>query len=152
MIGSNITTIYISVLSAVGKVNTSLRILIWWTLADWALALALCPFYGFTGIAMAYGLSVIPISVWLVLELNSVVRIDLWRSFSLPLILSCSAAVLVWVVKTRFAASWVSVSLLAATGLLAFLVPLLLLEKRVLLAEGKVFLGSVLKDRTNAAS
>ena len=152
MIGSNITTIYISVLSAVGKVNTSLRILIWWTLADWALALALCPFYGFTGIAMAYGLSVIPISVWLVLELNSLVRIDLWRSFSLPLILSCSAAALVWIVKPRFPVSWVSVSLLAATGLLAFLVALLLLEKKVLLAEGKTFLGSVLKGRTSATS
>src|SRR5262245_9629195 len=72
MIGSNITTLYISVLNAVGLVRKALQILIWWTVADWVFAVALCPTFGFTGIAMAYGLSVIPISIWLVLELNLV--------------------------------------------------------------------------------
>ncbi len=89
MIGSNITTLYVSVLNAVGQVRKTLQILIWWTLADWVLALALCPKFGFTGIAMAYGLSVIPICVWLVVELNRVVRLDLSKSLFHPWASAC---------------------------------------------------------------
>lgn len=150
MIGSNITTIYISVLNAVGRVNTSLRILVWWTLGDWVLALAFCPFFGFTGIAIAYGLSVIPVSVWLILELRSVAGLHLWKSLHQPLILSLGSAALVWIIKPQFAPSWWSVPLLGVVGLLSFWLPLFLLEKKILLDEAKMFLGSVFKARSSA--
>lgn len=149
MFGSNITTLYVSVLNAVGQVRKTLQILIWWTVADWVLALSLCPAFGFTGIAMAYGLSVIPICIWLVVELNRVVRLDLWRSLFQPLFSSLSAAGLIWLIKQRFAPSWISLLLLAAGGVGFFLVPLMLLEGRVLLNEGKIFLESVMKGRGN---
>ncbi|MCI0418484.1 MAG: oligosaccharide flippase family protein [Acidobacteria bacterium] len=152
MIGSNITTLYISVLNALGRVRVALRILIWWTVADWTLALALCPPFGFTGIAMAYGLSVIPISVWLVVELNRVARLDLWRSLFQPLCFSMAAAALIWVVKVRFTPSWISLALLAAAGLAAFLLPLLLLEGKVLWNDGRMFLESVLKGRGSSST
>lgn len=147
MVGSNITTLYISVLNAVGSVRLSLRILIWWTVADWLLALALCPIFGFTGIAIAYGLSVFPISIWLVVELNRMARLDLWRSLLQPLALSTTAGALVWMIKPWFAASWLSIVFLGTVGVLAFLVPLLLLERKTLLSEGRIFLQSVLKGR-----
>jgi len=147
MIGSNITTLYVSVLNAVGRVRKTLQILIWWTVADWVLALALCPTFGFTGIAMAYGLSVIPICVWLVVELNRVARLDLSRSLFQPLCFSLSAAGLVWLVKGRFAPSWFSLALLAAGGVAVFILPLMLLEGKVLWNEGRIFLESVLKGR-----
>jgi O-antigen/teichoic acid export membrane protein len=149
MLGSNITTTYISVLSAIGRVNTSLRILIWWTLADWALALALCPFFGFTGIAMAYGFSVIPISVWLLVELNFV-ALDLWSSLYQPLLWSSAAGALIWLVKQQFDATWLSVILLGASGLLAFLLPISLLQGKKLATEGKTFFWSVMKGREPA--
>lgn len=152
MIGSNITTIYISVLNALGQVNSSLRILVWWTLGDWILSLVLCPFYGFTGIAMAYGFSVIPVSCWLLAKLNSIVRIDLWNSLYQPLLLSCAAAAAVWLGKVYFTASWISITLLALTGALAFLLSLVLLERKVLLAEGKQFFSSIVKGRSAAGS
>lgn len=143
MIGSNITTIYISVLNAVGRVKVSLRVLVYWTLLDWALAIGLCPFYGFTGIAMAYGLSVIPICIWLIVELNKTTKLDLSRSFYQPLLLSAGAAVLIWVIKSQFRPSWASVIGLAVGGVLVFFIMLLLLDRRVLVAEGKSFLLSV---------
>jgi O-antigen/teichoic acid export membrane protein len=147
MIGSNITTLYVSVLNAVGRVRKTLQVLVWWTVADWVLALALCPTFGFTGIAMAYGLSVIPICVWLVVELNRVVRLDLSKSLFQPLGFSLMAAALVWMVKGKFAPSWVSLVLLTATGVAVFLLPLMMLEGKVLWNEGRVFLESVLKGR-----
>lgn len=150
MVGSNVTTLYISVLNAVGRIRLSLRILIWWTVADWLLALVLCPAFGFTGIAMAYGLSVIPVSIWLVVELGRVIRLELWRSVFQPLAFSGAAGALVWMIKPWFASSWLSIILLSAMGLLAFLVPLLLFERKTLLAEGRIFLRSVFKGRGQA--
>jgi len=147
MIGSNITTLYISVLNAVGLVRKALQILIWWTVADWVFALALCPTFGFTGIAIAYGLSVIPISIWLVLELNRVVRLNLSTSLLQPLGFSLLAASLIWLVKGRFAPSWLSLAFLAGCGVLLFMLPLILLEGNVLLSEGRTFLEAVLKGR-----
>jgi hypothetical protein len=126
MLGSNITTLYVSVLNAVGHVRKTLQILIWWTVADWVLALSLCPAFGFTAIAMAYGLSVIPICVWLVMELNRVARLDLWRSLFQPLFFSLLAAALIWLIKKRFEPSWISLLLLAAGGAAFFVLPLVL--------------------------
>ncbi len=147
MVGSNITTLYISVLNAIGRVKTSLQILIWWTLADWALALALCPSYGFNGIALAYGLSVTPISVWLLVELHRHTRVDLMRSLYVPVLVACLAAAPLLVVKSRLAVTWTSVLGLATAGLLWFVLLVCLSERKTLLAEGKVFLLAVLRRR-----
>jgi teichuronic acid exporter len=145
MIGSNITTLYVSVLNAVGQVRKTMQILIWWTVADWVLALALCPMFGFTGIAMAYGLSVIPASVWLVVELNRVARLDLSKSLFQPLGIGLAAAALVWLVKGSFPPSWISLVLLAAGGVAAFILPLMVLQGNTLWSEGRIFLESVMK-------
>jgi O-antigen/teichoic acid export membrane protein len=144
MLGSNVTTLYISVLNALGQVKTSLRILVWWTLADWALALAFLPF-GFTGIAMAYGLSVLPVSVWLLRELNRFTRINLMRSLYRPLLLSAAAGAFIFIFKSRLAPSWGVVLGLAGAGLLSFVLLLFVVEQEALLAEGKAFLLAVLK-------
>jgi O-antigen/teichoic acid export membrane protein len=145
MMGSNFTTLYISVLNALGKIKTSLRILVWWTMADWALTLVVIRYYGFTGIAIAYGLSVIPVSVWLVFELKRHTRIDLRRSFFMPLVYSSGAALAVFAVKGLVAPSWFSVFGLASLGVGLYAGLLLLLERNSLLAEGKVFLMAVFK-------
>jgi O-antigen/teichoic acid export membrane protein len=144
MLGSNVTTLYISVLNALGEVKISLRILVWWTLADWALALALLPF-GFTGIAMAYGFSVLPVSIWLLRELNRFTRVNLMRSLYTPLFLSAAAGAFIFILKSKFTPSWGVVLGLAGVGLLSFVLLLLMVEQKVLLAEGKAFLLAVLK-------
>lgn len=149
MIGSNITTLYVSVLNALGQVRKTLQILIWWTVADWVLALALCPAFGFTGIAMAYGASVIPIAIWLIVELDRVVRLDLSKSLYQPLGFSLLAGILVWLLKGHFVPSWGSLLLLAISGVALFSLPLILLDGKVLWCEGKTFLRSVLRGRGN---
>ena len=149
MLGSNVTTTYISVLNAVGKVNLSLRILVWWTLADWVLSLALCPHFGFTGIAMAYGLSVLPISIWLIKALSSVARIELQGSLYRPLFLSLAAAATTFWLKQQFHATWLSIVLLGGFGLSLFVVTLIVVEGKTLLTETRLFLGTVLQARSS---
>ncbi len=145
MVGSNITTLYISVFYALGRLKRALRVLVYWTVLDWLLALIFCPLIGFTGIAVAYGISVIPISAWLILALNRYTRIDLKNSFCLPLLLSGAACIPILLLKSRITASWLSVGSLACGALLIYVLLLALVERKTLLAEGKIFWMSLVE-------
>jgi O-antigen/teichoic acid export membrane protein len=145
MLGSNVTTLYISVLNALGGVKTSLRILCCWTLADWILALALAGPCGFSGIALAYGLSVIPVSFWLIRELAPRAPVNLRRSLYVPLLAAGVSAALVFVGKTFFAPSWVSLVGLVIAGSAVYLLGILGLERQSLFSEGKIFLSAVFR-------
>ena len=150
MLGSNISTLYIAVLNGLGKIEVSLRILVWWTVLDWALALALCSWFGFTGVAMAYAIGVIPIAGWLVLQLHSLVKVDLIQSFLLPLAVSGAAATGVWLVKSVSQASWLTLAGWIAGGLVFYILLLLLIEGRALLADIRVFLATLARRETGA--
>ena len=143
MLGSNITTLYIAVLNGLGKIEISLRILVWWTVLDWALALALCSRFGFTGVAMAYAIGVIPIAAWLVLQLNKLAKVDFLRSFVFPLAVSGVAATAVWLAKSGSQASWLTLAGWIAGGLVFYILLLLLIEGRSLLGDIRVFLATL---------
>ncbi len=143
MLGSNISTLYIAVLNGLGRVETSLRILIWWTVLDWALALALCSWFGFTGVAMAYAVSVIPVAAWLVIQLNKLVKVDFLRSFVFPLAVSGVAATAVRLAKSGSQASWLTLSGWIAGGLVFYILLLLLCEGRSLLRDIRLFLATL---------
>jgi teichuronic acid exporter len=145
MVGSNITTLFICVLNALGQVKLSLRILVWWTIVDWLFSVCLIHPFGFTGIAMAYGASVIPISFWLWIELRCWTQISLFRTFFVPLLSSGLAAGAVYFLKSFFIPSWTSLALLAFTGGMVFLALLSLWERKALLNEAKVFLRAVMQ-------
>jgi O-antigen/teichoic acid export membrane protein len=139
MIGSNVTTLYINVFYALGRLKTALRIVTYWTLLDWVLALIFCPLIGFSGIALACGVSVLPISVWLILTLNRYARVDLTKSLFLPLLLSGLACLPIVILKSRVVPSWLTVAGLAGSALLIYVALLILVERKTLLSEGKVF-------------
>lgn len=143
MLGSNISTLYIAVLNGLGRVEISLRILICWTVLDWVLALILCSRFGFTGVAMAYAVGVIPIAVWLVLQLNKLVTVDLWRSLGFPLAVSGAAATSVWLTKSVSQPSWLTLSGWVAGGLVLYVLLLLLFEGRSLIGDIRVFLTTL---------
>ena len=102
MLGSNITTVHISVLNGLGHIRTSLRILVWWTFIDWILAGVFCFWFGFHGVAIAYAISVIPISIWLLFEVNRWAKISFYQTLYIPLLVSGSVGFLVWILKTWF--------------------------------------------------
>ncbi len=143
MLGSNISTLYIAVLNGLGRIEISLRILVWWTVLDWALALALCSWFGFTGVAMAYAIGVIPIAAWLVLQLNKLAKVDFLRSFVFPLAVSGVAATAVWLAKSGSQASWLTLAGWSAGGLVFYILLLLLIEGRSLLGDIRVFLATL---------
>lgn len=143
MLGSNVSTLYIAVLNGLGKIAISLRILAWWTVLDWALALALCSWFGFTGVAMAYAIGVIPIAAWLVLQLNKLVEVDLLRTFVLPLAVSAAAATAVWLTKGICQPTWLTLSGWVVGGLGLYVLLLLAIEGQSLLGDVRVFLTAL---------
>ena len=143
MLGSNISTLYIAVLNGLGRIEVSLQILVWWTVLDWALALALCFWFGFTGVAMAYAIGVIPIAAWLVFQLHSLVKVDFPRSFVLPLAVSGAAAAVVWLTKGVTQPSWLSLSGWVVGGLGLYVLLLLAIEGQSLLGDIRVFLTAL---------
>jgi hypothetical protein len=109
----------------------------------------------FTGIAMAYGLKCHPDLRLACGGVEScVVRLDLSKSLLQPLVFSLVAAAVVWMVKGKFAPSWVSFATADSRRCMQSLSCLLmLLDGRVLWNEGRIFLESVLKGREgNSAS
>jgi len=143
MLGSNISILYIAVLNGLGKIEVSLRILAWWTVLDWVLALALCSWFGFTGVAIAYAIGVIPIAAWLVLQLNKLVKVDFLRSFVLPLAVSGVAAMAVWLTKGISQPSWLTLSGWVVGGLGSYVLLLLAIEGQSLLGDVRVFLTAL---------
>ena len=148
MLGSNISTLYIAVLNGLGRVEVSLRILAWWTLLDWVLALILCSVFGFTGVAMAYAISVIPVAAWLVLQLDKLVKVGLVETFLLPLAVSGAAAAVVWLTKGVIQPSWLSLSGWVVGGLGLYVLLLLAIEGQSLLGDIRVFLTTLARRRT----
>ncbi len=143
MLGSNISTLHISVLNGLGKVRTSLRILVWWTVMDWTLAIVLCSWFGFEGVAMAYAISVVPIAFWLLLQLNKLVKIRLYESLYFPLLVSGAAAALVWLAKGRIEPSWPSLVGLTVMGVSIYILLLLLCKGQSLLQDIRIFLATL---------
>ncbi len=143
MLGSNVSTLHISALNGLGRVQNSLRILVWWTVLDWTLAVMLCSWFGFEGVALAYAISVIPIAFWLLLQLNKLVKIRLYGSLYFPLVVSVAAAALVWLAKGRIDPSWLSLAGLSAMGVSLYIVLLWLSEGQSLLKDIRVFLATL---------
>ena len=128
MLGSKITTVHSSVLIGLGHIRTSLRILVWWTFIDWILAGVFCFWFCFHGVAIAYAISVIPISIWLLFEVNRWAKISFYQTLYIPLLVSGSVGFLVWILKTWFEPSWLSIGVLGLLGMFTYIALLFLIE------------------------
>ncbi|RMG52018.1 MAG: lipopolysaccharide biosynthesis protein [Acidobacteria bacterium] len=138
MIGGNITTPFIGVLNALGRVTTSLRILAVWTGVDWMLALTLTPLLGFNGVAVAYAIGVAVPVVWLLGRIGAIARLNLKYTVGRPLV----AGILVGAV-TRMMGHWITdlLSLVVVALLGLFFYPL-----SMTMIEGQRFLGELRRE------
>ncbi len=136
MLGGAITTPLVAALNALGRPHRSLRILLLWTASDWGAALLLTSLYGFTGVAIAYGVSVWVPVVWLILELAARVPVR----WSYALVRPTLASLVMLVVLRKLGEHFVSnlSSLLLVAGLGGFLYPVALL-----LLEGKAWVSEI---------
>ena len=90
--GANLTSPLVSALNAMGRVRMALLLNATWTAATIVLALGFLNVLGFTGIALAYSLSMIGASAAAVLSVRRYLNIRLWQQVRFPIL----AATLAW--------------------------------------------------------
>ncbi len=135
MLGGTLTTPLVAALNAWGRPRDSLRILAAWTASDWAAALVLTARYGFTGVAMAYGVSVWLPVLWLIRTLGTIASVNWSYALVRPVLAGAMTLVLLRALAERMVRDLISLLAFAGLGLFLYLAFLLLLERKALLAE-----------------
>jgi PST family polysaccharide transporter len=143
MLGGNITTPLIGVLNAMGRVKSALKILGVWTAFDWALALALTPWLGFNGVAIAYAIGVVFPAIWLLREVRQIATLDLRYSLLRPLVAGAATAVLTRLIGSRLITGLASLVVVGLVGIVIYALTMLAMERRQLLREVQAEVGRV---------
>ncbi len=82
---SAITTPLTNTLNAIGKIDTTLKLMLFWTALTWTLTPILVMRFGFTGVAVASGV-IGSTSLWALSIIKKIIPIRFWRNVWLPLI------------------------------------------------------------------
>lgn len=151
MLGGTLTTPLIAALNARGRPREALKILIVWTVSDWVAALLLTSRYGFTGVAMAYGVSVWVPVLWLIRALATTASVNLAYALVRPMGAGVMTFVLLRVLAERAVSGLASLLAFVALGLFLYAASLLLLERKALLVEMRASLPLLLRAMRGTA-
>ena len=82
---ASLSTPLTNALNAIGKIKTTLSLMVLWTISTWMLTVLFIYYFGFDGVAMA--LLVITATLWLVVRLvQRIAPFSFWRSVQAPLL------------------------------------------------------------------
>ncbi len=82
---ASLSTPLTNALNAIGKIKTTLSLMVLWTVATWVLTVLFIYFFGFDGVAMA--LSAVTATLWLVVRLvQKIAPFSFWHSVRAPLL------------------------------------------------------------------
>ena len=82
-----ISTPLINALNAIGKINQSLKLMLFWTILTWILTPVLLYFFGFNGVALA-ALLISFTSILSVILINRFVKVNIWQNVNSQLLAS----------------------------------------------------------------
>jgi len=125
---ASLSTTFTNVLNAVGRIKTTLKLMIMWTVLTWLLSPVLVYFYGYIGAAVASGIisftSIIPVII--IKKILSVQIIDnTWRPFIASLIM----ALCVYLASIYLVRDIVSLIIIVACGGFLYVVILTLIAR-----------------------
>lgn len=107
-------------LNAVGKIKTTLKLMIMWTILTWVLTILFVHFFGFNGVSIA--MLVISISLYIVIR---VVRIytpfNFFESIGFPLLGSTIQAALYFLLIGKSPYSWIRLLLVGSFGVILYI-------------------------------
>jgi PST family polysaccharide transporter len=135
MLGGNITTPFIGVLNAMGRVTRSLKILSLWTIVDWSLAVALTLMWGFNGVAAAYAAGVAFPVIWLLREFRQVALIDVNYAVGRPVIAGVVTCALIWAVGKVWIVGLLSLTGVGLLGLAFYPLMMIIMERERFVRE-----------------
>lgn len=126
---ASLSTPLTNALNAIGKIKTTLSLMIVWTVSTWVLTVSLIHFFGFDGVAMA--LLAITATLWLVVRLvQKIAPFSFWRSIRAPLfgIGVQGAAYLLFFQAAPVGVLWLII--IGVVGVILYIGSVLMLEKR----------------------
>lgn len=137
---SSVSTPLTNVLNALGQIKTTLRLMMFWTVATWVLTLTLIQFYGFLGVAIAS--AVIATSVGIVVYLvQRQVKFDIWGATAKPLIAGIIMGIVLYFSTPLFVTNVPTIILAVVEGGVVYSLVMLLIAKEKILMEIKTIFG-----------
>jgi O-antigen/teichoic acid export membrane protein len=133
MMGTNVTSMLVGYLNATGRSSTGFRVAAVWTVLEWGLAIAFSTWLGFNGIALAYAVGVLIPVVWLLTLVGREAKLQLHRTFGLPLLLGAVGVAVALGLQPLVKTIWTFVPVLAVSVVVPY-GAIALLERRRLVA------------------
>lgn len=129
---SSFSNVLVNVLDATGRVKTTLRLMVIWTVLTWVLTAVLVYFYGYNGVAIASFLVTLTIfyTVYLV---KRIVPFDFIKSIRMPFISALVMVSIVYILAKFLVHDLVSLGFVILCGVGAYLSMLFLIEKEKLI-------------------
>ena len=141
---SSISTPLTNALNAIGKIKTTLRLMIFWTIATWILTPIFISFFGFNGVAIASAL--IACSLVLVVYLvKKYISFDLLKATLFPLISACIMALVVYFLSPIFVKGLVSLFSIVFLGAVIYFLCILLIARKEVFSDAKLIINNLKK-------
>lgn len=129
-----ISTPLTNALNAIGKITTTLKLMVFWTVATYALTFPLVIVYGFNGVAAASAL-VAASSVATIFIAQKYISFSAIRSIQYPFISAVVMGIVLYVLKLFLPVNWITISMLITIGASTYIASLLLMAKKQLMED-----------------
>ena len=128
---SSVSGILVNVLDASGRVKTTLKLMVMWTILTWVLTLIFIKLWGYNGVAIASFLVTLTIVITVQLA-RRVVDFAFFRNIYKPLISSVIMGIVIYFCAPYFISSLFSLIVVSAVGGSLYIILLYLLAKKEL--------------------
>lgn len=134
---SSVSTPLTNALNAIGKIKTTLTLMIFWTAATWLLTPLFILFFGFNGVSIAS--FIIAISVVLVVSIvKKYVEFDIFKAVGSPFIATLFMTFFLYFLSPIIIKDFLTMALMIAAGGSIYIGTMFLLAKKQILADIKL--------------
>jgi len=141
---SSISTPLTNALNAIGKIKTTLYLMVFWTISTWILTPVLIKIFGFSGVSIASAL--IACSLVIVVYLvKRQISFELFKSTIMPLISACIMGVIIYIISPIVVNGLLSLLFMIVTGAVIYFLTILLLARKEVVSDAKLVLAQLKK-------
>jgi O-antigen/teichoic acid export membrane protein len=141
---ASVSTILTNVLNATGRIKTTLKLMVLWTILTWIFTPIFIYFWGFNGVAPAAVLvaTTVVLPIWLV---RRIVDFALWDNVGKPLLGALIMGGALWLITPFVVSDLPSTGLTVLLGAIIYLAVMLLLARKKIFEAKNLVLGVIKK-------
>ncbi len=137
-----VSTILTNVLNATGRIKTTLKLMIFWTILTWIFTPIFIYFWGFNGVAPAAVLvaATVVLPIWLV---KRIIDFSLWDNVGKPLLGALIMGGMLWLIAPLVVRNLWGIALAVLLGAIIYLAIMLLLARKKIFEAKNLVLGVI---------